>query len=413
MNAPIVIVGSGLAGYTVAREVRKLDPAASIVVVTQDSGDFYSKPMLSNALALGRTPDQLVATPAAAMRDQLKIELLPATAVRAIDRGARRLTTSAGATDYSRLVIAAGADPIGLALAGDATEAVLSVNDLADYTRFRHRLRVGARVAIIGGGLIGCEFANDLALGGFSVTVIDPMPHPLASLLPAPAAAAVHAALADAGVTWRLGTGVVRVDRTADALAVGVTQGAPIVADIVLSAVGLRPRTALAKAAGLVVNRGIVVDRFARTSDVDIVAIGDCAEYEGQVLPYVMPIMNAARSLAKTLLGEASPVMFPAMPVIVKTPACPVAVIPAPRDLQGTWETEHAAEGIRMLFRDPDGNVRGFALTGGRCAERQALAKRVSTPADAPGGAGYLLASSSANTSRAQRNASTPAGTPQ
>ncbi len=380
-DAPIVIVGSGLAGYTVAREVRKLDALRPIVVVTRDSGDFYSKPMLSNALAQKKMPGDLVTTRAQAMVEQLKIALASGVEIRSIDRASRRIDTSAGEMAYGQLVLALGADPIRLPLGGDAVEEVLSVNDLRDYARFRERLRPGVRVAIIGGGLIGCEFANDLVADGYAVTVIDPMAHPLASLLPAAAAETVRAGLAAAGVTWRLGTGVASVQRRHDGLVIGVTEGDEVVADVVLSAVGLRPRASLAREAGLPVNRGIVVDRFARTSDPHIFALGDCAEYEGRVLPYVLPIMNAAKSLARSLVGEPTPIVFPTMPVTVKTPACPVAVVPVQRDLRGSWEAEGdatvATDGIKLLFRDENAALRGFALTGKRCADRQAVTKLV------------------------------------
>ncbi|MCZ7654666.1 MAG: FAD-dependent oxidoreductase [Rhodocyclaceae bacterium] len=190
---------------------------------------------------------------------------------------------------YSRLVLALGADPIRLALAGDAADAVLSVNDLADYARFREALKEARGVAILGAGLIGCEFANDLAAAGHAVTVLDPAAWPLASLLPQPAGEALLSPLAALGVSWRLGRAVKAVDRDGSGFRLTLDNGDRVDADLVLSAVGLRPRIALAKEAGLAVNRGILADALLRTSDADIFALGDCAEIEGQVRPTYCP----------------------------------------------------------------------------------------------------------------------------
>lgn len=372
---PVVIVGSGLAGWAVARELRKLAPAAPVTLVTADAGDFYAKPMLSNAFAQGKAPAQLVTTAAAAMAAQVRVELRDHTRVLGIDRATKTLETDRAPIAWSRLVLALGADPIRLRLAGDAADAVLSVNDLRDYATFRAALPTAGRVGIIGAGLIGSEFANDLATAGHAVTVIDPLAYPLASLVPESAGRAVREALAAAGVTWRLGTSVTAVDRNGTGFALRLADGSNVDVDLVLSAVGLRPRVDLARTAGIAVDRGIVVDRHAATSDADVFAIGDCAQYEGRVLPYVLPIMTAARALARTLAGEPTPIAFPVMPVVVKTPACPVAVAPVAPSAYGAWSEEASGRDVKLVFTDPTSRVLGFALTGARVAERAALAK--------------------------------------
>ena len=157
---PIVIAGSGLAGLAVAREFRRLDAATPVVVVTADDGVSYSKPMLSNALATGRTAAQLASADAVQVAAQLGIELRPWTRIAAIDRGARLLRLATGTLAYGRLVLALGADPRRPVLAGDGADAVLTVNDLAGYAAFRDALAGARRVAILGAGLIGCEFAT-------------------------------------------------------------------------------------------------------------------------------------------------------------------------------------------------------------------------------------------------------------
>lgn len=380
---PLIIVGSGLAGYTVAREFRKYDKATQIIMVTQDSGDFYSKPMLSNAFAQKKSAEQLVASPAQTMVEQINMTLLAHAQLQAIDTAQREVVTSLGRYRYGKLVLALGADPVRLPLAGDAAERVLSVNDLRDYAQFRAKLGNAKRVVVIGAGLIGCEFANDLLAAGIVPTVVDPSPYPLSSLLPEVAATAVRTALEAAGVVWRFGTTVASVDvdtqahaEQGDGLRVRLSDGSEVQADLVLSAVGLRPRTALAAAAGIAIQRGIVVDAHGRTSAEDVYALGDCAEYADGVLPYVLPIMTAARAIAQTLAGTPTPIVFAPMPVSVKTPAHPVSVQPVKQGADGAWEIAVSEDsGLKLLFTDAAGQVRGFVLTGSRTAERAAVVK--------------------------------------
>lgn len=383
-TADIVVVGSGLAGWTVVRELRKLDRAVPLTLITGDAGDFYSKPMLSNALAQGKSAAALITTAAATMAEQQQVRLMTGCRVTAIDRQRRQLETSAGAVAFGRLVLALGADPIRLPLAGDAAGEVLSVNDIADYARFRERLSGARSVAILGGGLIGCEFANDLVGAGHAVSVIDPAPTPIAGLLPAAAGRQLLAPLAALGVDWKFGLSTSAVERHGAAYRLTLNDGSTLTTDLVLSAVGLRPRIELARQAGLDVDRGIRVDAELRTSDADVFALGDCAQYPAGPLPYVMPIMHAGRALAATLAGRPTPVRFPGMPVIIKTPAHPIVVAPAPRGIDGAWQVngEISASGIGMEFVDAAGRLRGFVLTGQRTAERNAWTARLTTDAE-------------------------------
>ncbi len=374
---PIVIVGSGLAGYGLARELRKLDRELPLVIVTADDGSAYSKPNLSNALTAGRTPQQLVNASAEAMARQLGAAMRTHTRVDAIDVPGRRLLLAGGELHFSRLVLALGADPVRLPLGGAAAHEVLSVNDLADYARLREKLQGARRVAILGAGLIGCEFANDFAASGFAVEVIDIAPQPLGRRLPVEAGLAMREALARAGVRWYLGRTVEALEYAAAGLEIRFAGGARIGADVVLSAVGLRPRTRLAKSAGLAVDRGIVVDRALESSSARVFALGDCAEVEGHVLPFVTPIMHAARALASTLAGRPQRVSYPAMPITVKTPALPTVVCPPAPGRGGAWTVAGGAETLAARFLDVDGAMLGFALTGGECGKRQAWTREL------------------------------------
>ena len=373
----IVIVGTGLSGYTAAREFRKLDSSTPLHLISRDDGSFYSKPILSNALALKKTPAQIALNTAADMERQLAATVSPYSTVDALDTIAHHIRVDGNVVPYTKLVLAVGADPIHLPLAGDAADSVMSVNDLSDYTRFRVALDGMRRVVILGAGLIGCEFANDLRLGGYEVNVVDLAAQPLGRLLPPQAAGFLRAALETAGVRFHFGTSVQSVSRLTTGTAVTLADGTTLDTDLVLSAIGLRPRIDLARASGLTVNRGIVTSALLQTSAADVYALGDCAEVAGFNLPFVMPIMQAARALAKTLHGTATPVNYPAMPVVVKTPACPTVVCPPPPGVDGKWDEAVAADSVRALFHDSAGTLRGFALVGAATKDKQALAKDI------------------------------------
>ena len=373
----IVIIGSGLAGYTVIREIRKLDKSVPITLVTREPGYFYSKPMLSTALASKKEAAQLISTAADGMATQLEVTIMGDCDVKAINPSTRAIQTSKGEVPYGKLVLALGADQIRLPLQGSAAKDVITVNDLEDYARFRNAIAGKKKVAILGAGLIGCEFANDLVLGGYEVDVIDLAPQALGRLLPEAAAIELQEKLSAAGVHWHLSTTVQAIDHHDDSLRVTLANGNTILCDVFLSAVGLKPRVELAKATGIHVGAGIQVNRELETNIQNIFAIGDCAEVEGLVLPYVMPIMQAARALAPTLVGQTTALNYPAMPVMVKTPALATVVSPPAKGAEGNWSTTPIEGGLEARFESADGKLLGFALMGTATAQRGAFTKEL------------------------------------
>ncbi|WP_332777890.1 FAD-dependent oxidoreductase [Polaromonas sp.] len=386
MTQPLVVIGAGLAGWTTVREFRKLDTQTPVVLVTADSGDFYAKPSLSNAFAQGKRPAQLVNTPAARMAETLGVTLLPQTRVQTLDTAAKTVTTSAGVIAYSQLVLATGAQPIRVPVEGDAADQVLSVNSLEDFSTFHDQLQAvndhvdGRRphVLIMGAGLIGCEFANDLASAGYRVSLVDPGSRPLAALLPEAASAQLREALAQLDVAFHFGSTVRAVNAGRSdmgALDISLSNGQLVRADRVLSAIGLRADTVLAKAAGLAVERGIVVNARLQTSAPAVHALGDCTQYHhGATLPFVMPIMSSAKVLAATLAGQPAELTFPLMPVSVKTPALPLVIAPPPPGSTGQWL---APEAGLWQWLDDAGRQRGFVLSGAQTSQRLAQSKQV------------------------------------
>ncbi len=380
-HAPVVIIGTGLAGYGLAKEFRKHDDSTPLILITADDGRSYSKPMLSTGYTKNTGADDLATADAGSMGQTLNASVWTRTRVSSIDieKQLVHVADSETALHYSKLVLAVGAEVIKPPLDGDALEYVYSVNDLLDYDDFRQAIAKNEvkKVCIIGGGLIGCEFTNDLLNGGFEVEAVDPLGHCLPTLLPEPAGRAVQRGLEEKGARFHFGPLATEVNKSGDGVAVSLNNGETIEADIVLCAVGVRPSTGLAEAAGMTVGRGIKTNRRLETSAPNVYAFGDCAEVEGHVLVYVAPLMAAARALGKTLAGEPTEVAYPAMPVTIKTPACPVVVSPVAPDTAGEWQFSEDGNNVKAEFRDSAGQLLGFALTGDATKEKLALQREL------------------------------------
>ncbi|WP_428606883.1 FAD-dependent oxidoreductase [Sedimenticola sp.] len=373
----IVIIGTGMAGYNLAREIRKADSEVSLVLITADGGNAYPKPALSNALIQGKQPQQIISADAATMAERLNAEIHTHTRVQAIDTATGQVITDQDSIPFDKLVLATGARPIRLPFQGDAADELMSVNNLEEYTQFRQKIEQAKQIAIIGPGLIGCEFANDLLVSGRDVEVIGPDPYPISTLLPEAAGRALQKALAEAGVRWHLGKVAKQISHNDGSYRLTLSDGTTVETDVMLSAIGLKPNLTLAQSIGLETNRGIVTDRLLQTSVPGIYALGDCVEVAGLNLPFVMPLMNAARALAKTLTGTDTNLTYPAMPVSIKTPIHPIVISPPAKGAEGDWEIEQCDTGVRALFRSPQGELLGFTLTGSYVEEKSQWSKQV------------------------------------
>ncbi|MEN5242462.1 NAD(P)/FAD-dependent oxidoreductase [Pseudomonas atacamensis] len=377
MSAPVVIIGTGLAGYNLAREFRKLDSETPLLLITADDGRSYSKPMLSTGFGKNKDADGLSMAEPGVMAEQLKAEVRTHTRISGIDAGHKGLWIGEEAVPYRDLILAWGAETVRVPIEGDGGELVFPINDLEDYARFRAAAAGKRRVLLLGAGLIGCEFANDLILGGYEVQLVAPCEQVMPMLLHPAAAAAVQAGLESIGAKFHLGPVLTRLEKVADGLEAHLSDGQIIPCDVVVSAIGLRPRIDLAAAAGVQVNRGVMVDRYLKTSHANIYALGDCAEVVGLNLLYVMPLMSCARALAQTLAGNPTAVSYGPMPITVKTPVCPLVVSPPPRGSEGIWSVEGQGADIKALCHSADGQLLGYALTGGAVMEKLALNKQL------------------------------------
>jgi rubredoxin-NAD+ reductase len=383
----VLIVGAGRAGWDVAQALRERDAALPITMVSACTGDRYDKPQLSVAVARGIALDALVRESGVDAARRLNLRLLGCTPALHVDLALRCLRTARGPLRWQHLVLAHGAEP---ALPdGLPARLVWRVNDLAAYTRLRQALAGRAqRLILIGAGLVGCELANDLALAGHQITLLDSATRPLAAALPPLASERLLAAWSALPIQFIGGVHIQGIERQADGrLRVhSSTAGLPD-ADLVIAATGLRTAGGLARSAGLAFDSaagGIVADaRTGATSQPGIYALGDCAVVGGRASRFIEPIARQARAIAQDILGnpgDQPPAVAPAWaPLLrVKTSSLPISVTPASpaspagaataaadRAAESHWTTDRAdADQLHMRRWAADGALLATLVAG-------------------------------------------------
>jgi 3-phenylpropionate/trans-cinnamate dioxygenase ferredoxin reductase subunit len=313
----IVIIGAGQAGGELAAALRSLGYDAGLTLVGDEASYPYARPPLSKAYLLGKCSAEELLIRAPAMYDQQNINVRMNIAARSIDRKAKTVTLSNGeALSYSKLVIATGGRPRHLPvreLSGAAN--VFYVRTRADIDRMRPYFVPGSRLATIGGGFIGLEVASVARQLGLDVTLLESQQRLLARATCPLLSEFFRRVHHEEGVDVRLQTSIQSyvMGRSGNVEALLLNGGERIDVDIVLVGIGLVPNTALAEAAGLEVENGIIVDECLRTSDPAIYAIGDVARFPDAgngALRRIESVPNAteqARTVAETLLGRPRP----------------------------------------------------------------------------------------------------------
>lgn len=323
--AGVVIVGAGRAGWQLAEMLRAQDAALPITLVTACAGDVYDKPMLSVAISRRSEPALLARESGAAAARRLGVRLLSHTHAIRINRETRQVRTTRGNLRYHRLVLAHGARA---ALPPELPAAMCwRINHLSVYQELRAALGDQSRdVLIVGAGLIGSELANDLALGGHRIRLLDVQRQPLARW--PDAGAPLLQAWKDLPIRFVGGVSVTGIERLGDRYRVTTRDGQRFVADQVIAAAGLLTPGRLAKGAGLAWDNGIAVEPAQlRTSDDHIHAIGDCITVGGQASRFIEPIARQARTIAAAI-ADSDPVPYEIRPAMVrvKTTSLPLTL---------------------------------------------------------------------------------------
>lgn len=298
----LIVIGNGMAGIRAIEELLERAPDRyDITVFGAEPHETYNRIMLSPVLA-GELSFSEIITHDRAWYDANGLALRADEAVVGIDTMAKRVMTAKGATlDYDRLLIATGSHPVMIPVPGRDLPGVVSFRDIADVDRMLAASGAGKRAVVIGGGLLGLEAANGLAARGMSVTVVHLMATLMERQLDAASAFLLRRALEGRGLTILTEANTASILGTDKVEGVRLKDGRELPADLVVMAVGIKPNADLAKAAGLTVERGIVVDDRMRTSDPAVVAVGECVQHRGNVYGLVAPLYEMAKIAADTL----------------------------------------------------------------------------------------------------------------
>ena len=300
----LVVVGNGMAGMRTVEELLKLDPARyDITVFGTEPHPNYDRIMLSSVLAGEKQVDDIVIN-TRAWYDENDISLRAGETVTAIDPKARTVTAASGLTvPYDRLLLATGSRPIVPPIPGLNLPGVCAFRDIADVDTMISAAETYKRAVVIGGGLLGLEAAWGLKRRGMDVAVVHLMPTLMERQLDEAAGKLLQRDLTERGIAFFTDGQTEEVTGTDRVTGIKLADGREAPADLVVVAIGIRPDIALAKIAGLYVNRGIVVNDAMGTSDPDIYAVGECAEHRGAVVGLVAPIWDMARVCAHHLAG--------------------------------------------------------------------------------------------------------------
>lgn len=358
MKRPLVIIGSGHAAYTLIREFRQRDGNTPIVVLTENGGEDYAKPQLSHGFSGRQAARQFVRETAPQIAAANKVMVRPHTRVSAIDFNAQIVIAGELRIPYGQLVLAVGAAPFIPPVSGDGTGKILTLNSLDEYHHYYQALENSQHVMVIGGGLIGTEIAHDLERHR-KVTLVDISDRLLPNLVPRSVSERLKQTMKD--VEFRFNTSIKTIHQDGQALHVTMQDGESLMVSTVVCAAGLKPRLELA--AGLETNRGIVVDAMLQTSRPHVYALGDCAEIEGKVMPFLQPITMSAQALAKTLTGQPTAVDFGILTVAVKTPRYPIQLGGLTAGDHLSWEIQEDEAGVSALALD-EGRYVGYVASG-------------------------------------------------
>jgi len=303
----IVIVGNGLAGTLAAKTARELDPEAGIEIFGEEKYAYYPRPNLIEFLA-GRLPyEKLFAFPENwNVRQRIDVNLGAKVAkIRPDERTVE--TGSGGVFPYDALLLASGARAAVPPLTGSGLKGVFVLRTLDDALAILDHLRTHAHVAVLGGGLLGLEIARAIRGRGAEVSVVEFFDRLLPRQLDPAAAGILKHQIEKTGISVRLGAVSREILGAEEVRGIRFESGDEVEADLVVIAAGVKPELALAKDAGLTVERGIVVDDRLRTSRPEIFAAGDVAEHQGRVYGIIPASFEQARAAAGNMLGMDMP----------------------------------------------------------------------------------------------------------
>jgi assimilatory nitrate reductase electron transfer subunit len=393
MTKKIVVIGNGMAGSRLVEELLSRDPSLDVTVFGAEFRPAYNRVLLSDVLSGKRPASEVTLTSVARARRHLGSDVVR------IDRVAKTVHTSDGLTcGYDALVLATGSDPIvppvhGIAGPdGKLLDGVFVFRTLEDCDAIAARAKRSTRAVVVGGGLLGLEAARGLMTHGVDVDVVHGMSHLMDVQLDGPGGDVLRRSIEDLGVGVHLGSFANKVLGVRSVKGVGLADGREVKGDLVVLACGVRPNVAVARAAGLVVERGVLVDDQLRTDDPDIYALGECSQHRGEVYGLVAPAWEQAAVLADVLAGRPASYSGSRMVTRLKAMDLEVAAMgetaPQPEDSGDGLEVVAYSDPARHVYKKlviRDGVLVGAILLGDTATAgrvTQAFDRATPMPAD-------------------------------
>jgi assimilatory nitrate reductase electron transfer subunit len=368
----VVVVGNGMAGSRLVEELLSRDTSIDVTVFGAELRPAYNRVLLSDVLAGRRPAAEVTLTSMARARRYLGSE------VTRIDRSERVVHTADGITaPYDALVLATGSDAVvppvhGIAGPdGQLLDGVFVFRTLEDCAAIAARAKRSTRAVVVGGGLLGLEAARGLMTHGVAVDVVHGLSRLMDVQLDQAGGQVLRRAVEDLGVGVHLGSFATRVLGSRSVKGVGLADGREVKGDLVVLACGVRPNVALARSAGLVVERGVLVDDQLRTDDPSVYALGECSQHRGEVYGLVAPAWEQAAVLADVITGR--PAVYTGSRVVTRLKAMDLDVAamgdtsPQPEDSDDGLEVVVYSDPARHVYKKlviRDGVLIGAILLG-------------------------------------------------
>ncbi|SOB94633.1 nitrite reductase large subunit NirB [Rhodobacter maris] len=355
----LVVIGAGMASGRMLEHLFEVAPGEwDVTLFNAEPRGNYNRIMLSPVLSGEKSFEEIV-THDAGWYEAHGVTCRFGERVVSIDTARKEVTGEKGAVAYDKLVIATGSEPFMIPLPGRDLEGVIAYRDLEDTNRMIEAAAPGARAVVIGGGLLGLEAAAGMRLRGMEVTVVHLMGHLMERQLDPAAGYLLRRALVDRGIEVLCSANSKEIlGENGKVRALRLDDGTELPCDLLVMAVGIRPASALGRAAGLAVGRGIQVDAQMRSSNPDVLALGECIEFEGQLFGLVAPLYDQAKVAAATLSGESASFTPREVSTKLKVTGC---------DLFSAGDFAEGPEREDIVFRDPARGVyKRLVLEGNR-----------------------------------------------
>ncbi|MCX8227954.1 MAG: FAD-dependent oxidoreductase, partial [Sulfitobacter sp.] len=344
MTQKLIVIGAGMATGRMLEQLFEAGADYDVTLFNAEPRGNYNRIMLSPVLSGDKTYAEIV-THDADWYASNGVTCRFGERIAAIDRAAKTVTADNGdVLTYDKLVFGTGSNPFMIPLPGHDLEGVIAYRDLEDTQRMMD-LGPDSKCVVIGGGLLGLEAAAGMAARGVDVTVVHIMGHLMERQLDEAAGYLLRRALVDKGITVKCAANSKEIlGENGKVKALLLDDGTELSCDLLVMAVGIRPNAKLAQDSGLAVGKGIHVDDQMRTSDADVLAVGECVEHDGTIFGLVAPLYDQANVAAQTLMGERAQFVQKEISTKLKVTGC---------DLFSAGDFADGEGREDIVFRDP------------------------------------------------------------